>query len=564
MKKKLSLWFSILVVLSNFIMFLAAVLIAGNSVYESECNNLIQATKVVANIYKINGALTKDVDSQYRISIISKDGNVIADSYLDEVSSLPNHLNRPEIIKANEDEPLVFIRHSDSLDCDMFFYAEKINLSDGDYFFVRISSPASNFISYLKKSMVIAILILIISSIIAIYLSSKVSKKVTQQFSNIKESIKCVNDEKFSKIKLDNDYPEIRSIVQEINDLENKILKQINDAKFEQNKLSSIIANINEGILVLNGNGIIELANYEFLDIFNYKKDCVGKNYLNIISSLKLCEDINEVINNKKIERYTLRIDNNFYLTTLKRIESEISLTNFLVIVILTDITNSVENANMRSEFFANASHELKTPLTVIRGFNDIMAMQNTNENLVKPILQIDKETKRMQNLVNDMLKLSTLENETNFERIEIDLNKIAFEIVDSLKNEISKKGIEVIIEGKAIYSANYNHMFELEKNLIENAVRYNCDNGKINIDIKDQGQKVVFEVRDTGIGIAKEDQKRIFERFYRVEKSRSRQTGGTGLGLAIVKHICILYGADIKIDSSLGKGTIITVIFEK
>lgn len=121
-----------------------------------------------------------------------------------------------------------------------------------------------------------------------------------------------------------------------------------------------------------------------------------------------------------------------------------------------------------------------------------------------------------------------------------------------------------MIIEGKAIYSANYNHMFELEKNLIENAVRYNCDNGKINIDIKDQGQKVVFEVRDTGIGIAKEDQKRIFERFYRVEKSRSRQTGGTGLGLAIVKHICILYGADIKIDSSLGKGTIITVIFEK
>lgn len=101
-------------------------------------------------------------------------------------------------------------------------------------------------------------------------------------------------------------------------------------------------------------------------------------------------------------------------------------------------------------------------------------------------------------------------------------------------------------------------------KNLIENAVRYNCDNGKINIDIKDQGQKVVFEVRDTGIGIAKEDQKRIFERFYRVEKSRSRQTGGTGLGLAIVKHICILYGTDIKIDSSLGKGTIITVIFEK
>lgn len=101
-------------------------------------------------------------------------------------------------------------------------------------------------------------------------------------------------------------------------------------------------------------------------------------------------------------------------------------------------------------------------------------------------------------------------------------------------------------------------------KNLIENAVRYNCDNGKININIKDQGQKVVFEVRDTGIGIAKEDQKRIFERFYRVEKSRSRQTGGTGLGLAIVKHICILYGADIKIDSSLGKGTIITVIFEK
>lgn len=101
-------------------------------------------------------------------------------------------------------------------------------------------------------------------------------------------------------------------------------------------------------------------------------------------------------------------------------------------------------------------------------------------------------------------------------------------------------------------------------KNLIENAVRYNYDNGKINIDIKDQGQKVVFEVRDTGIGIAKEDQKRIFERFYRVEKSRSRQTGGTGLGLAIVKHICILYGADIKIDSSLGKGTIITVFFEK
>ena len=220
---------------------------------------------------------------------------------------------------------------------------------------------------------------------------------------------------------------------------------------------------------------------------------------------------------------------------------------------------NSI-NAKRREEFFANASHELKTPLTAIRGFAELTALNNKDENICKYINSITRETERMATLIGDMLKLSELESAPEITPTKVSLAGVVGEVYDTISTAISEKNIEFVTSGNATIVAEQGHIYELVKNLIENAVRYNVQGGKITVGIKSERKSVRLSVTDTGIGIPSEEQQLIFERFYRVEKSRSQQSGGTGLGLAIVKHICVLYGWKLSVDSEVGVGTRVRV----
>jgi len=217
-------------------------------------------------------------------------------------------------------------------------------------------------------------------------------------------------------------------------------------------------------------------------------------------------------------------------------------------------------NAKRREEFFANASHELKTPLTAIKGFTELTAINNKDETIRKYINSITRETERMSTLIGDMLKLSELESVPEIMPTKISLLGVVNEVYETMSTAIIEKNIEFIVIGDGIIMAEQGHIYELVKNLIENAVRYNVQGGKITVSIKAGRKNMRLVIADTGIGIPDEEQSRIFERFYRVEKSRSQQSGGTGLGLAIVKHICALYGWKLSVESSIGIGTEVTV----
>jgi len=228
------------------------------------------------------------------------------------------------------------------------------------------------------------------------------------------------------------------------------------------------------------------------------------------------------------------------------------------------NVTESRENAKRREEFFANASHELKTPLTAIKGFNELTAINNKDENISKYIDSITRETDRMLTLIGDMLKLSELESAQEINPVPVSLAAVVNEVSDTMSTAINEKSIIFETFGDdCMVTAEQGHIYELVKNLIENAVRYNNHGGRVLVVIESDKNLVRLTVADNGISIPHEEQARIFERFYRVEKSRSQRSGGTGLGLSIVKHICALYGWKVSLKSKPGVGTEITVLFE-
>jgi two-component system phosphate regulon sensor histidine kinase PhoR len=237
-------------------------------------------------------------------------------------------------------------------------------------------------------------------------------------------------------------------------------------------------------------------------------------------------------------------------------------------IVLITDVTAVRRAEQIRSDFVANASHELKTPLTSIKGFAELMesGIISDPQQSAKCLEHIRKETDRMIGLIDDILKLSELESVvSDTGRSRVGLKLIAQRAADSLDIQAREKGVSVDVTGSTgMLSANPDRMFEVVLNLVDNAIKYNRPGGKVGVDISETDSEVTLRVADTGVGIPEESKERIFERFYRVDKSRSRREGGTGLGLAIVKHITELYKGHITLDSKLGEGTTVTVVLPR
>ncbi len=234
------------------------------------------------------------------------------------------------------------------------------------------------------------------------------------------------------------------------------------------------------------------------------------------------------------------------------------------VILIFTDITAIKNIENLKKDFFDNASHELKSPLTAILGSSDliIQGMAKDEKTILDLAKRISEEAKRMNNLVMDMLTLSKYENQTQIQhRQNLDINRTVQEVLESLQGLIDSKKITIETTDREDYiNANPDQMFQLLKNLLENAIKYGKQSGIVKIKINRENHYLTIIIQDDGIGIPKADQARIFERFYRVDKARSKSTGGTGLGLSIVKHIVMNYNGHIELDSTEGKGTLVKV----
>lgn len=557
MKNKIVLFNIIIIAISLLLVFFFGISVNKNTLSAEAGKNVVDIARIYAANYVSPEQTVKGVPEDIRVSVIDAEGKVISDSENVDVDKLGNHSDREEIIAAFQGEPKVVTRYSQSLGKDLVYYALKVTTGD-TFVFIRVSVAVESVNSYVVSNIVTMIFVLIVALTLSAIFSVIAANGLMKPLTEIRNNLASVRNGTYKEIVPSSGDQEINSMLVEINGISEKLQDSIFEARSDKEKLDYILSNISDGIVVLEKNGNISLINKNAARIFD-ASDFTGKNYLLLSRDRAFTEGVSSALEGRKDSVFEMKFTGEAYYSVSVR-----ALERGLTVIVLSDITAVRNSEKMRSEFFANASHELKTPLTAIKGFNDIVSMTATQPDIKELSGRIDKEVARIINLINDMLDLSMLESEKEPKKEEVELSDVVKDVQGSLEILAKERGVSVKASGKGVVMMEREHAVELVKNLTENAIRYNEKGGHVEVDVSEDDKKVVLTVKDDGIGIEEEHLQRIFERFYRVNKSRSRETGGTGLGLSIVKHIAVLYGADVNISSTFGVGTTVTVTFPK
>ena len=362
------------------------------------------------------------------------------------------------------------------------------------------------------------------------------------------------------------DYPELKPFFEMMNAQQREIEHQLARVAKEKNRLSTIINNMDEGLIILDNDLNVIMLNqsaYSWLGSELTRPECAGKHISKVCTSREICDAIERAdYTNLNIGGRHLQLHVNHVVSSAEQVGR---------IGLLLDVTERYEIDRIKQEFTANVSHELKTPLTSISGYAELIGSgMAKGEDAVNFAGRIHRESTRLLALISDIIKLSRLDEGTAPENVEpVDLLTVARECKDVLEISAGQSDVTVSVTGESCFvRGSHSQLTELVYNLIDNGIRYNHPGGEVNVTVAEYGEEgaknAVLTVSDTGIGIAKEHQSRVFERFYRVDKSRSKETGGTGLGLAIVKHVAERHGARLELDSAVGKGSAIRVIFDR
>lgn len=484
--------------------------------------------------------------SVFRFTLIDDDGEVLYDSQA-TAEDMENHLEREEIIEALESGYGSSARYSSTL-TERTFY-EAIRLESGKVLRISVSqvTVGALIISMLPAICVIAL----ISVVVALLLSRKMAKSIVKPLNELDLENPAENDT----------YEELAPILTKINKQHKQIIQQMRELRQKSDEFEQITASMNEGLVLLDKKGMILSVNAAAKKLFGADEMAIGHDFLALDRSTDMSHAIEKAFNGKKAE---LREERNGseYQFIINHTESDGKMIG--VVILCFDITETAFAERTRKEFTANVSHELKTPLQSIIGSAELL-----ENGLVKPedtkrfVGNIKNEAARLVLLINDIIRLSQLDEDSETVTESVDLYDIANEVIELLTVSASKKQVELYLNGEScVMNGVRRYLYEIIYNLCDNAIRYNKDGGKVMIDLKNKGSNIVLSVSDTGIGIPVEHQNRIFERFYRVDKSHSKETGGTGLGLSIVKHAVAYHGGTIKLESKVGEGTIITVEF--
>ena len=562
MKKKTFLQIFFLTAACATVMFACGVAAVAHNSKQILSERLVRETRLAC------GLLSGESDfnrlsaggDDLRFTVIDLSGNVLFESATEKEPE--NHLNREEIINAIKGEPHSVERYSSTLGCAMTYYALKTQLPDGAEVVVRAAVKSSKISDYVIITLPAFVAVLLVSLALSMLFAQIISNGVTNKIGEVKRSLRSLNEGDYEPIKTDSAQPELYSVLNEINMLNRSTHEHIRAEIEERDKLDTVLENVSQGIIAADNDKKIILANKCALEYFGGEGDVKDKDLVYLIDDLALCDLIASHAGEDYDCEYSYK--GMQLKVSIKKVESGSDC--ICSIVIFTDVTLEKQTARQKSEFFANASHELKTPVAVMQGLSELLLAKDLDPASKKQVERIHGESVRLGSLVSDMLELSMMESGESPEvsESEVDLKKTAEEVIGELSHKISRKSISASVTGEGIVRGDPKKIYELVENLCSNAVNYNKENGKIRVEIADVGDKVQLKVIDTGIGIEKQNIPRLCERFYRVDKSRSKQTGGTGLGLAIVKHICALYGATLAIDSEIGLGTAVTVLFCK
>lgn len=488
-----------------------------------------------------------DSDS-YRLTWVGKDGTVLFDSEA-EVNTMDNHLDREEISEAFENGKGSSSRYSSTL-TERTLY-EAVLLSDGTV--LRISVDRASGLSIFLGMLYPIITIIVMSVIISAVLAHKMTKRIIEPLNRIDLDNPAEN----------NTYEELAPLLNRIHKQNMKIKRKAGELNRKKEEFVLITENMHEGLVLLDKNRNILTINPAALRIFGTDKKCTGSDFLTVDRR----RDMNEAIEKALADGHSqIRAKRNEceYQFDISRIETDNEIVG--AVILAFDITEQADAERMRREFSANVSHELKTPLQSITGSAELIENGLVKqEDMPRFIGHIHKEAQRLVTLVEDIIRLSQLDEGGEMPIENISLNAVAVEVADTLSDKAAERNVTVNIEGDSgnIYGVK-NLIFEIIYNLCDNAIKYNTDGGRVDVRISENDTGITLTVSDTGIGIAAEHHQRIFERFYRVDKSHSKKSGGTGLGLSIVKHAVQYHDGSISIKSNENQGTVITVIFPK
>lgn len=498
-----------------------------------------------------------------RITFIDFDGKVLGESESNYIT-MENHLNRKEVKAAIAGQVGTDIRFSTTMKINFLYEAVSLNSSK---IVIRVAVPLVQLNEINKIILYYTIIGVLGGIILTMLLAFKFTNSITKPIKQLILISNEIANGNYSK-KVDvKSKDEIGQLSHTFNEMGYKLEKTVADLTDKSIKVDSIMNSMISGIIAVDGKLNIILINAKAKEMFGVKAtlDVLGKNILEIIRNhqvnifLKETVEnnislVNEILINSPDEKVMM-----LYTNPIKpRNEAHNNLGG---IIFVQDVTNIKKLEQIRTEFVSNVTHELKTPLTSIRGFIETLRNGAINDpNVAEKFLEIvDIEAERLYMLINDILHLSEIETKKKDINIETyDLKPIVEEVISILQGAADKKSVALIydVNTDLKITANKDRIKQMLINLIENGIKYNIENGEVKIHAHKEEGKVVFSVKDTGIGIAKEYQPRIFERFYRVDKGRSRNMGGTGLGLSIVKHIVNLYSGDIKVNSQPGEGT--------
>lgn len=483
---------------------------------------------------------------RYRITWINTEGNVIYDTRTD-AESLENHADRTEIKQALKDGYGESIRYSSTLLEKTIYCAQR--LTDGSVLRISVSQAT---IGVLVLGILQPILIVLIAALV---LSGMLAKRLSKR---IVEPLNSLDLEH----PLDNDsYEELSPLLNRINRQHNQITAQMRELKKRTDQFAQITASMNEGLVLLDNRGCILSINPAAIEIFGAEPSCVGQDFLSVDRSHDMSVAIQAALKDGHSEIHAGR-KGLIYQFDISCIAADGETAG--VVILAFDITEKETAEQNRREFTANVSHELKTPLQGIIGSAELI-----ENGMVKPedmsrfVGHIRLEAQRLVTLIGDIIRLSQLDEGGDMPRENVDLLSVASAVADDLLPSADGQGISIAVEGSPanVYGVK-RLLYEIVYNLCDNAIKYNRQGGSVKISTVSEGGFSSVTVSDTGIGIAPEYQNRIFERFFRVDKSHSKSSGGTGLGLSIVKHAVQYHHGKIELTSAPGKGTSIKIDF--
>ena len=486
-------------------------------------------------------------DEDVRITWVAANGDVLYDSASDS-DVMENHLQREEIQSALATGFGESARYSSTMLKQYLYCAQK--LSDGTVLRLSVSH---NSVWVLLLGMLQPILIVIaVAAVLSFLLASRLSKRIVDPMNKLNLDEPLENE----------GYDELSPLLRRIYSQQQHLKEQQATLTRKQNELEAIVGHLEEGMILLDKSCKVITANQAALRLLDARaSNIAGLDLLMLSRNLALAEAVQEAMDGRSATRKT-----ELHGKTIQIQAAAVGQQDQMsgVAVVLFDITQSEQAEQRRREFTANVSHELKTPLQSISGYSELLMRGMARQEDIQPFAQrIYGETQRLIQLVQDIINLSQLDEGSSYQWQQANLFAIAAEVTGSLEHFAEEKQVRLTLEGSDTMLRGVPELLRgIVYNLTDNAIKYNRPGGSVTVTVSRQKDEAVLTVNDTGIGIPEGEQDRIFERFYRVDKSRSKEVGGTGLGLSIVKHAAFLHKAAIDVTSQLGAGTTIQVRF--